>query len=456
MNKNIKIEIPSKVKKIINLLKSNGYDAYVVGGCVRDSLLKRHPNDWDITTNCLPEHLGHIFEATHKTIPTGLKHGTITLIDEGIPFEVTTFRLDGEYSDNRRPDNVIFTTSIKEDLSRRDFTINAIAYNDEVGLVDYFGGLDDLQNKTIRCVGDAEARFNEDALRMLRAIRFSAQLNFKIHKDIHIALLKLSNKINNISIERIREEFNKILLSNSDKITDLNFYGLLKHFIPEYEVCENTNQNNPYHVFTVGKHILCSMNNIENNLTLKLTMFFHDIGKPQCLTTDSKGIDHFYNHGEASIKIAEKILKRMKYDNKTIDKVLLLVKYHDYEIKHRKQIKRLLNFIGEESLRDLLKVKEADIKAQNPDFYEARHIELIKAEAEIDEIISEQQCFTIKNLKIDGIDLIQLGIAQGIEIGIILNKLLELVLDDPELNEKVKLIDIVEKRFKGDFNERCK
>jgi tRNA nucleotidyltransferase (CCA-adding enzyme) len=447
VNKNIDIEIPSKAKVIINILKSNGYEAYVVGGCVRDSLLKRQPNDWDITTNCLPEDMLHIFKATHKTIPTGLKHGTVTLIDDGIPFEATTFRLDGEYSDNRRPDNVIFTSSLKEDLSRRDFTINAIAYNDDAGLVDYFGGLEDLQNKIIRCVGDAEARFNEDALRMLRAIRFSAQLGFQMHKDIDIALLKLSDNIKNISIERIREEFNKILLSNSDKITDLNFYGLLKHFIPEYEVCENTDQNNPYHVFSVGKHILCSMNNIENNLTLKLTMFFHDIGKPQCLTTDSKGVDHFYNHGEASTLLAEKILKRMKYDNKTIDNVLVLVKYHDYEIKHRKQIKRLLNIIGEESLRDLLKVKEADIKAQNLKFYEASHTELIKAEAEIDEIISQQQCFTLKDLKINGADLIQMGISPGKEIGTILNKLLELVLDNADLNDREKLVKIVNEKF---------
>jgi tRNA nucleotidyltransferase (CCA-adding enzyme) len=227
----------------------------------------------------------------------------------------------------------------------------------------------------------------------------------------------------------------------------LNFYGLLKHFIPEYEVCENTNQNNPYHVFSVGKHILCSMNNIENNLTLKLTMFFHDIGKPQCLTTDSKGVDHFYNHGEASTLLAEKILKRMKYDNKTIDNVVVLVKYHDYEIKHRKQIKRLLNIIGEESLRDLLKVKEADIKAQNLQFYEASHTELIKAEAEIDEIISQQQCFTLKDLKINGADLIQMGISPGKEIGTILNKLLELVLDNADLNDREKLVKIVNKKF---------
>ncbi|MBC8061178.1 MAG: HD domain-containing protein [Clostridiaceae bacterium] len=443
MNKKINIQIPDGAKTIINILKNNGYEAYVVGGCVRDSLLTRDPHDWDITTNCLPEDMLRIFKATHKTIPTGLKHGTITLLDEGIPFEVTTFRLDGEYSDNRRPDNVVFTSSLKEDLSRRDFTINAIAYNGEVGLVDYFGGLQDLQNKLIRCVGEAEARFNEDALRMLRAIRFSAQLGFEMHKDINLALLKLSDNIKNISVERIREEFNKILFSNSDKVSELSSFGLLKHFIPEFEICENTVQNNPYHIFPVAKHILCSVKNVENQLVLKLTMFFHDIGKPQCLTTDNMGVDHFYNHGEKSVNIAEKVLKRMKYDNKTIEKVLLLIKYHDYELKHRKQIKRLLNNIGEENLRDLLKVKVADAKAQNPEFYPVRQLEIIKAEAEIDEIIRTKQCFTLKDLKLDGRDLMQLGITPGKQIGIVLNQLLELVLDDPELNNRKKLEEIV-------------
>ncbi len=453
MNKNTNIEIPSGAKEIINRLQDEGYEAYVVGGCVRDCLLSRNPKDWDITTNCLPEDIIQHFQATHKVIPTGLKHGTVTLIEnnscdtESIPYEVTTFRIDGEYEDNRHPNQVIWTSSLKEDLSRRDFTINAIAYNYEVGIVDYFGGLEDLENRIIKCVGKAEDRFNEDALRMIRAIRFSAQLNFKIDEDIDKALLKLSDSIKNVSIERIREEFNKIILSNSKQIKDLNYYGLLKHFIPEYHLCEGTRQNNPYHIFTVGDHILKSIDNIEKDLTLKLAMFFHDIGKPECLTTDDKGIDHFYNHAEKSTIIAENVLKSMKYDNKTIEKVLVLIKHHDLEITHKKQIKKLLNKIGENNLRDLLKVKEADIKAQNLGFYMERHLQLKKAKADIDEIIIKKQCFTIKDLKINGRDLIELGISPGKEIGIVLNQLLELVLDDSDLNEKEKLIKIVRGQF---------
>lgn len=447
MDKQFNIKIPSQAKKIMNILKNSGYESYVVGGCVRDSILGREPNDWDITTNCLPEDMLQIFNDYYKTVPTGLKHGTITVIDDGIPFELTTYRVDGEYSDNRRPDNVTFTASLEEDLGRRDFTINALAYNDEVGVIDCFGGVDDLQNNTIRCVGDPKARFTEDALRMLRAIRFSAQLGFELQEGINAVLTELSDNIKNVSIERIREEFNKIIMADADKILELIKFGLLKHFIPEYEICEKTMQNNPYHIFSVGKHIRFSMKNIENKLTLKLAMFLHDIGKPICLSKDSAGIDHFYNHGEVSCELAEKILKRMKYDNKTIENVLVLIKYHDYELKHKKQIKRLLNIMGEENLRDLLKVKDADIKAQNLEFYEKRHLELIKVETEIKAIIIENQCFSLKNLKIDGRDLIQLGLKPGKEIGTILNQLLELVLDDPNLNDKEILQQLAKEKY---------
>jgi tRNA nucleotidyltransferase (CCA-adding enzyme) len=444
----VKINIPLGAEIILKILRENGYEAYVVGGCVRDSLLGRQPKDWDITTNCLPEETITLFQSTHNVIPTGLKHGTVTLIGtDHIPFEVTTYRIDGKYLDNRHPDRVEFTNSLKEDLSRRDFTINALAYNEQEGLIDYFGGIADLNSKIIRCVGNAADRFDEDALRMLRAIRFQAQLEFKIDKDIYNALLKLSYNIKNISIERIREEFNKILIANPMDIHYLSYLNLLKHFIPEYDMCECTTQINPYHIYDVGKHLLHSAENIDKNLQLKLTMFLHDIAKPQCKSTDESGIDHFYGHAEQSFKLAETILKRMKYDNKTIEKVITLVKYHDLDINHKKQIKRLLNEIGEDNLRDLLKVKEADIKAQNLDFYEKRHDNLKRVEDEIDDIIGQQQCFTIKNLKVNGRDLIQLGISQGKEIGVILEQLLDIVLDNPKLNEKEKLIEIVINRL---------
>jgi tRNA nucleotidyltransferase (CCA-adding enzyme) len=302
-----KIIIPRGADAILKKIQQAGYEAYIVGGCVRDSLLGRSPKDFDITTNCVPEDVINIFNETHKVIPTGLKHGTVTIIgDGGIPYEITTYRIDGQYLDNRHPEKVEFTSSLNDDLSRRDFTINALAYNNEDGMVDCFGGISDLKNKIIKCVGKASDRFNEDALRMLRAIRFEAQLNFKLDGEISDSIPNLSDNIKNISIERIREEFNKIIIADGFKIRELENLGLLKHFIPEFGICLRTKQNNTYHVFNVGEHILFSINSIEENLVLKLTMFFHDIGKPNCLSTDEKGVDHFYKHPKESVKIAKK------------------------------------------------------------------------------------------------------------------------------------------------------
>ncbi len=443
-----KINISSGADIILKKLQESSYEAYVVGGCVRDSLLGRKPQDFDITTNCLPEDIINIFKPTYMVIPTGLKHGTVTLIgDDGIPYEITTYRIDGEYLDNRHPEKVKFTTSLKDDLARRDFTINALAYNNEKGIVDYYGGIDDLKNKIIKCVGRASDRFNEDALRMLRAIRFQAQLNFKLDSDISDSIPNLSENIKAISIERIREEFNKTIIADGLIIEELDQLGLLKYFIPEFQICIRTKQNNIYHVFNVGEHILRSINNIEDNLVLKLTMFFHDIGKPNCLSTDEKGIDHFYKHPKESVEIAKEILTRMKYDNKTIERVLLLVEYHDVQITSKKQIRRLLNKIGQDNLIDLLKVKEADIKAQNLDFYCGRHKKLEMTKIEINNILEEKQCFSLKNLKINGNDLIKLGVEPGKKIGIILNGLLDKVLEKPELNTKEKLMEIVKELY---------
>lgn len=441
-----KINIPIGADSILKKLQEFGYEAYVVGGCVRDSLLDRSPRDFDITTNCLPEEVINIFKSTHKVILAGLKHGTVTIVgDEGTPYEVTTFRIDGEYLDNRHPEKVEFTHSLKDDLSRRDFTINALAYNKETGIVDCFAGMDDLKNKIIRCVGNPSDRFNEDALRMLRAIRFQAQLDFKLDRGISEAIPKLSANIKHISIERVRDEFNKIILANGFKIKELDHLGLLKQFIPEFSICLRTKQNNIYHVYNVGEHILCSIDSIEDNLVLKLTMFFHDIGKPNCLSTDEKGIDHFYKHPKKSVEIAKVILTRMKYDNKTIDKVLLLVEYHDLQITSKKQIRRLLNKIGEDNLIDLLKVKEADMKAQNLDFYPQRHKNIENVKLLLNEVIEEKQCFNLKNLKINGNELIKLGIEPGKSIGAVLNLLLDKVLENPKLNTKEKLIELAKK-----------
>ena len=435
-----KIELPKNVKFIIDKFKENGFESYAVGGCVRDSLINRKVNDWDITTNAKPEDTINIFE---KTVPTGIKHGTVTVILDKENFEVTTYRIDGEYKDGRHPEEVQFVSELKEDLSRRDFTINAMAYNEENGLIDYFKGLEDLDNKIIRAVGNADKRFEEDALRMLRAIRFAAQLGFKIEESTKKGIKNLSDNIKNVSIERIRVEFDKIILSNPMYINELISSGLLKHFLNELCLCKGVEQQNPHHIYDVLTHILKSAENIEPVLHLRLTMILHDICKPQCKTVDEKGIGHFYGHDLASADKAFEILKRMKYDNDTINKVVTLIKSHDRDIKTRKSIRKLLSLIGEELFRDLLKVKKADALAQNPKLYKEKEEKLIESEKKLNEIIETKECFTIKDLAIDGRDLIALGIKPGKDIGIILNKLLDKVIENPNLNNKEVLINII-------------
>lgn len=441
----IKIHMPEEVKQILKAFYQVGYATYIVGGCVRDSLLNRSIHDWDLCTKATPNQMINVCNAFgFRYIPTGIKHGTITILINNQSFEITTFRIDGDYSDNRHPDAVEFTTSLKEDLSRRDFTINSMAYNDDIGLIDPFNGQRDIQNKIIMCVGNPFERFNEDALRMMRAIRFAAQLGFKIENNTSNAILHLSNNINNVSTERIREEFNKILLSdNPIEIYSLDWYGLMKYFLPEYNICKWTSQDNPYHVYSVGKHLICSTQAIEKRLDLKLAMFLHDIAKPKCKTFDEYNIGHFYNHAEKSAEMAFDILKRMKYDNATIDKVTTLIKYHDREIKGKKSIRKLLNEIGEDNFKDLLKVREADIQAQNLKYYGERHNQLLVTQKELDDVLAERQCFSLKDLQINGYDLINMGYKPGKNMGDMLHWILERVIENPELNTKEQLIKLV-------------
>lgn len=447
MNKKIKINIPKGAENIINTLQNNDFEAYVVGGCVRDSILGKEPGDFDITTNALPDETMNLFQPFYKVIPTGLKHGTLTLLDEdGSQFEVTTFRIDGDYSDGRHPDEVLFTSSLKEDLSRRDFTINAMAYSEKAGLVDYYNGFNDLKNRVIRCVGNANDRFMEDALRMMRGVRFSAQLDFEIESDTKQAIMQNSSLIKNVSMERIQLEFNKTIINAPMRIKELWELGLLKHFLPEYGLCIGAMQNHPYHIYSIDKHLLESMCHIDAKVDLRLAMLLHDICKPETKTTDNNGIDHFYRHGELSSKKAEEILRRMKYDNKTIDRISVLIKFHDTELIEKKSIRKLLSKIGEENLRDLIKIKEADILAQNREFYQERHNKLEHITAELNEIIQEKNCFTLKDLEVDGSDLMDIGFKPDKSIGEALNWLLEMVIESPELNEREKLLALVKER----------
>lgn len=434
----MKINLPLDVEYILNTLQSHNHQAYIVGGCVRDALLNKEPKDYDITTSALPEQVMEIFENNlHYIIPTGLQHGTVTLMLNSVPYEITTFRNDGEYTDCRRPETVLFTSNFHEDLSRRDFTINAMAYNHQEGLIDPLNGQVDLINKTIRCVGNPNNRFQEDTLRMMRAVRFANRLNFNIHAYTFNSIYKNSKLLNNISKERIATELNGILLSDHPNLTLLLSSNLLQQFLPELSNCFKVQQNNPYHVYSVGRHIFESVKHIEPTLHLRLTMLLHDIAKPLTKTTDENGIDHFYEHNRIGADMATTILKRLRYDNHTIMKVRDLVLYHDAEIHPTtKSIKRWLNKTSEETVRDLLKVKEADILAQNPIYYPDRHDKLKQIKILLDEILQEKQCFNKKDLAINGNDLIAMGFPEGKEIGRIIDELVEYVIDNPEINTK--------------------
>ncbi|WP_163195099.1 CCA tRNA nucleotidyltransferase [Clostridium thermarum] len=437
------ITIPKKVEYIIQQLEIGGFEAYAVGGCVRDTILGRTPNDWDITTNALPEVIIRTFK---YTVPTGIKHGTITVMIENEPFEVTTYRIDGEYTDNRHPDEVIFTTKLEEDLSRRDFTINAIAYNPTNGISDPFNGIKDIKLKIIRTVGNAHDRFNEDALRMIRAIRFSCQLGFHIEEKTFEAIKLNCELIKNVSIERIRDEFSKILLSKRPSlgIENLRLSGLLQYFLPEVLPMVGFDQKNPHHDKDVYHHTLMVIDNTEPRLALRLSALLHDIAKPVTFSIDSKGIGHFYDHNTKGVEMSEYILKKLRYDNDTIKKVSNLVYDHmsRYDNLRNSTIKKIISRVGEENLDDLFNLQESDVLSSAPPF-DFSGIDYLKRKSK--QILEQRQPLSLKQLAINGSDLIALGVKPGKFMGNVLNHLLEVVLESPELNNKELLKDIAQK-----------
>lgn len=428
------IKIPSPVETVIEKLKSCGQEAYVVGGCVRDSIMGLTPHDWDVTTSAMPEETMAALKE-YKLIETGLKHGTVTVLVDHTPIEITTYRVDGEYSDNRHPDEVRFTRSLKEDLARRDFTVNALAYNHADGVIDCFGGIEDIQNKIIRCVGEPNLRFHEDGLRILRALRFSSVLGFSIEETTANSILQNYSLLDNIARERINMEFTKLLCGKSAIHVLREYREVIGQFIPEINAMHNFEQHNHYHVYDVWEHTLKAMESVDAVPVLRLTMLLHDIGKPLCFTMDDKGVGHFYGHDQKSQEMALKILQRLKYDGDTINQVVMLVKYHDTTLSaNTKTLRRLLRVLGEDTLRLLFKVKTADILAQNP-AYSERTNEIKETEAVLDEIIRLNLCFSLKDLEINGADLITLGVPQGAKIGKILSVLLNEVIDDVSPNK---------------------
>lgn len=435
------ILLPENVRLILKTLNNSGFESYIVGGCVRDSLLNRAPHDWDMTTNATPEEMIEVFK-DFKVVPTGLQHGTLTIIIEGESYEVTTFRVDGTYSDNRRPDSVEFTRVLADDLSRRDFTINAMAYSPDSGLIDLFDGQKHLKERYIVAVGDADTRFNEDALRMMRAIRFGCQLDFKIHINILTSINRNKDLLKNISQERITSELNKILISDFPTfgIKIMKGCGLLDIVIPELTLTINFDQKNPHHCKDVFGHTLKVLDSVQGKLELRLSALFHDIAKPMCFTLDNNGIGHFYNHNLVGEKMVEIILKRMKYDNHTIDKVKLLVREHMSWVHSLKAVKRLMARVGEENINDLFELQIADIIGCKPP-YDFSYV--FKAQEFSNQIIEEKHPYRIKDLAVTGNDLIEAGVPAGKEIGETLKKLVNIVIKEPAKNSKEQLLDVV-------------
>lgn len=433
------MSIPNYVLTILNQLEKNGYEAYVVGGCIRDTLLKKEVHDWDVTTSAQPHQVQTIFQ-NETTIETGIQHGTVTVIKEGHPVEITTYRIDGTYADGRRPEFVTFTSSLTEDLARRDFTINAMAYHPAKGLIDPFGGKHDLQQKTIRCVGNAHSRFAEDALRILRALRFSSTLNFQIDASTANALFEKKDKLLNIAAERVREELIALLCGKNCAEVLRTYYTVLAVWIPELLPMVGFQQHTPYHAYDVWEHTIRTVEAIKPMPVLRFTMLLHDIGKPNTFTQDEQGIGHFYGHGAISTKIAKQILERLKLDRNTKETIITLVKYHDIRCELSPiWIKKQLRKFGIDLFLQLLEVHKADITGQNPNLLH-RLDDIMKCETMTKEVLSETPCFSVKNLAVNGSDLISMGFSQGKIIGKILQFLLDAVINEICKNEKKELL----------------
>lgn len=436
----LEIEIPQGAAWVLEQLRDAGYEAYVVGGCVRDSLLHRMPDDWDITTSAKPEDTKRIFR---RTVDTGIQHGTVTVMVDRTGYEVTTYRIDGEYADGRHPEHVTFTASLLEDLKRRDFTINAMAYSPAEGLVDEFDGIGDINRRVIRAVGDPVQRFTEDALRMMRAIRFSAQLDYRIDEDTREGIRLLAPNLQKVSAERIRVELEKLLLSeHPEELKEAYELGLLRQFLPELSECMECGQNNPHHCLSVGDHILCAVKAARRDKVLRLALLLHDIAKPQVKTTDENGIDHFHGHAARSAALADRILRDLKYDNQTREAAARLIAWHDRNLGDSlPEIRKSISALGKEWFLPLLEVKTSDVEAQS-DYQRDEKLGKIEYwRNAFEEIRCAGDCLSLKNLAVSGKDLIAAGAAPGKEIGRILHEMLEEVLREPAHNTREYLLE---------------
>lgn len=440
-----KINIPADVRLIIDVLENAGFEAYIVGGCVRDALLFKEPHDWDITTSATPTQIKGLFS---HTVDTGIKHGTVTVLFGGVGYEVTTYRIDGAYLDGRHPENVEFTSLLSEDLKRRDFTINAMAYHPERGLVDLFDGQGDLKNRVIRCVGEPRERFSEDALRMMRAVRFSAQLNFSIAEDTRAAISELSENLNQVSHERIRDELMKLLCSDHpERLLDLYELGLTAQFFPEFDQMMVCSQNTKYHCYTVGMHTLKVMESTRPDPVLRLAALLHDLGKLYT-KTEENGVDHFYGHAEVSAERAREFMRDMRFDNDTTKAVCTLAKHHDPRMNlDEPSVRMLMHDVGLPLFPLLIELMRADMLGKSA--YAMKSMSNIDRLEEIYKTCFDSgDCVRLKDMAINGDDLCDIGIPKGRRVGEILNALLMEVIKNPEKNERETLLEIAEEMNK--------
>lgn len=436
----MKLEIPQKANQIIQTLEQNGYEAYAVGGCVRNAVLGLPAHDWDICTNAKPEQLRQVF-GDYTTHDFGLKHGTLVVSVDGEPFEVTTYRIDGDYADNRHPESVTFTDDLSADLSRRDFTVNAIAYSDRRGFVDPFGGAQDIKSNLLRCVGDPDCRFNEDALRILRGLRFASVYGFAIEPQTARSIHQNAALLQNIAQERIREELTGMLCGKNVLKTADEFRDVIAVAIPELTETFDFPQRTKHHQYDVWRHILHSVAAIDSEPLLRVTMLLHDLGKPRACTTDEKGENHFKGHQQISADLAEVILKRLRFPNVFVQSCLQLILYHDVRFDgSEKQVKHVLQALGEEQMRLLFKVQRADLAAQS-DYRRAQKLAAVDAaERQTEKVLQQRQCFSLKQLAVNGADLIALGIPEGRAVGAALQALLTAVMNNELPNEKPALL----------------
>lgn len=433
------MDMPKNVDIAINLLQSAGFEAYAVGGCVRDSLLGETPNDWDITTSAKPENMKSVFAEFH-CIDTGIKHGTVTVVIDGEPLEITTFRLDGEYEDNRHPKSVTFTSNLGADLGRRDFTVNAMAYSKMTGTVDLFGGHNDLKNGIIRCVGDPDRRFNEDALRILRALRFASALDFEIEEKTAQSLLKNRALLGNISEERIAKELLKLVCGKGAKRILTDFAPVMFEILPELQPMYKNSHDNPHHCYDIYEHTLIAVESIDPEPTLRFAMLLHDCGKPAVKKFDENGVAHFYGHQRISAEISAQILARLKVSNKFRDEILFLVSNHDrWELyENTEKMPRYLSKFGLDGVLKLLKVMRADVLAQSPE-YRYRLDQIADAEEIAKNLAAQKPCLSLRELQINGRTLMDIGIPQGRKLGAVLAQLLDEVIDGVTKNTQEAL-----------------